>query len=73
MNLSEIKAGMRVKYIPEHACGNPWHPDCEVGTVSSVTEHNAFVRFDQEVHRLGWAGATSKLCSPDHLRLNQED
>jgi hypothetical protein len=35
----------RVRYLPGHANGNPDHPDCEDGIVTSFNQHSVFVRF----------------------------
>jgi hypothetical protein len=37
------------------------------GTVSSVNSKYVFVRFDEQVARLGWDGATSQSCDPRDL------
>ena len=67
MNLAEIKSGMRVVYVPTHAFGDLKHPDVEHGTVSSCNEHYAFVKFDKQLNKLGWAGTTSQSCNPEDL------
>lgn len=67
MNLSEIKPGMRVAYIPGHADGDLLHPDVEHGTVSSVNHMYVFVRFDKQVSKFGWGGTTSQSCNPSDL------
>lgn len=67
MKLSDIKPQMRVRYVPGHAHGDISHPDCEWGTVSSVNDKYAFVKFDRQVSRLGWEGTTSQSCDPDDL------
>ena len=61
--------GERVLYVPNHAHGNRAHPDCERGTVSSVSKDGStvFVRFDASVARLGWDGATAQGCYPGSL------
>lgn len=61
---------VRVIYIPTHAEGNVDHPDCEHGAVSSVNHFgDVFVRFDKQVEKLGWAGATSQCCNAYNLQL----
>ena len=55
---------MRVAYVPMH---DPTAK--EYGTVSSVNSKYAFVRFDAQVAKLGWDGATSQSCQPDDLVL----
>jgi hypothetical protein len=40
----------------------------EKGTVSSRNETYVFVKFDQDVKRLGWDGATAKACRPEDLK-----
>lgn len=67
MKLSDYVCGMRVLYLPRHAQGNKNHPDCEEGTVSSINDRFVFVRFDKQVMRFGWSGATSQACVPSDL------
>lgn len=40
-----FKPGMQVLYIPRHANGDPRHPDCEHGIVTSVNQTYVFVRY----------------------------
>lgn len=62
MKLDDFKAGMRVAYIPMH------DPEAkEHGKVSSVGSKYVFVRFDEQVDKLGWDGATSQACDPSDL------
>ena len=44
--MSHFQPGDRVLYVPGHARGDPKHPDCQRGTVSSVGTHYVFVRFN---------------------------
>jgi hypothetical protein len=67
MELHDIKPTMRVAYVPLHAHGDIAHPDVERGTVSSVNQRFAFVKFDKYVSKFGWDGATSQSCDPDDL------
>lgn len=67
--MTQPKPGDRVIYVPTHAEGDPSHPDCERGQVSSFNGETAFVKFDQYVERLGWEGATAQACSPRDLIL----
>jgi len=67
VNLSDIKPGMRVAYVPLHAHGNMEHPDVEHGTVSSCNSRYAFVRFDRQVGKFGCEGTTSQSCKPEDL------
>ena len=67
MNLSDIRPGMRVAYVPLHAHGNVKHPDVERGAVSSCNSRYAFVRFDRQVEKFGWEGTTSQSCKPEDL------
>ncbi len=64
---TKFTEGMRVVYVPGHADGNVNHPDVERGTVSSTNDKYVFVRFDEQVSRLGWDGATSQSCKPEDL------
>lgn len=67
MKLEDFKSGDRVMYIPGHAHGDPSHPDCETGRVSSIGTKYVFVRFNRQVEKLGWDGATSQSCDPRDL------
>ena len=64
-----MKENDRVRYIPYHANGDSKHFDCENGTISSVNESGAFVKFDKQVSQLGWADTTSQKCYFDTLVL----
>lgn len=46
--MSDFKKGDQVRYIPCHANGDPKHPDCENGVVSSLSSDgvSAFVKYD---------------------------
>lgn len=41
----QIKPGMQIAYIPNHAEGDINHKDVEVGFVTSITENGAFCRY----------------------------
>ena len=45
MNPSDFEKGDRVKYVPNHANGDVFHPDCELGTVSSTNRRFVFVTY----------------------------
>ncbi len=65
----QFKPGDRVVYLPTHADGDVDHPDCEWGTVSSIGRvENVFVKFDQQVSKFGWEGATSQSCDERDLQ-----
>lgn len=50
MNKNDIRIGQRVRYIPGHAKGNRFHPDCEDGIVRSFNpEGKPFVVYDNAV------------------------
>jgi hypothetical protein len=42
--------GKRVRYIPAHAHGDPNHPDCEDGIVSTTNDKFVFVRYGGRAH-----------------------
>jgi hypothetical protein len=50
MTLAEIRVGMRVLYVPGHAHGQRYHPDCEQGIVTSKNEVYVFVRYGGKNH-----------------------
>lgn len=67
MIASDFHPKMRVRYIPGHAHGNRHHADCEDGTVSSNNGVSVFVKFDKQISKFGWEGATSQSCNPADL------
>jgi hypothetical protein len=56
----EFKPGDRVAYIPNHAHGDPSHPDVERGIVTSTNPYFVFVRYGRETQ--------AKATSPHNLR-----
>ncbi len=52
MRLEDFKKGMRVKYIPTNADGNPDHPDCKGGVVSFRNGESIFVIYDNAVVKM---------------------
>lgn len=72
MKLEDFKPNQRVVYLPLHADGNLKHPDVEWGTVSSIGSLYVFVRFDKQVEKFGWDGATSQCCSPHDLLIGEK-
>lgn len=58
--LKEFSPGQPVAYV--HFDGKR-----ETGTVSSIGSRYVFVRFDDQVRKLGWSGATSMACDPRDL------
>lgn len=69
MKTSDFKVRQRVAYVPLHADGDVSHPDTELGFVSSVGEKNVFVKFDDQLEKLGWDGTTSQACDPNSLYI----
>jgi len=67
MDLSRFKPLTRVRYVPYHAHGDKYHPDCEDGKVSHYNELFVFVKFDKRVVRHGWDNTNSETCEPDTL------
>jgi hypothetical protein len=65
--LEDFLPGDHVIYVPRHAYDNLEHPDCRRGEVSSVNGHCVFVKFDEQVQKLGWDGTTSQGCQPTDL------
>lgn len=61
---ADFKNGDKVRYTPH---GDPSHHDAENGTVSSRNGHFVFVKFDKQVDRLGWTGATAQAVNPEDL------
>jgi hypothetical protein len=62
------KVGDRVRYVPLHADGDIYHPDCEDGRISSFGELTVYVKFNKSVGRHGWDGASAIACDPEDLR-----
>ena len=52
MNTSDFKKGDRVKYIPHHANGDRFHPDCQTGVVRSTNEFFVFVIYDNAMQTM---------------------
>lgn len=71
-----FKEMQRVIYVPQHTLTDGLsdfrHPDCEHGVISSISSKGfPFVRFDKQVAKLTWEGATSQCCNPLDLTLEQ--
>ena len=69
MSTDEFVRGTQVLYVPDHAEGNPDHPDCEAGFVTRsarVEDRGVYVRY---FHRSGKLRTTanSEYTSPSHL------
>lgn len=60
---SDFKSGDGVKYIPNHADGDPNHKDCENGVVSSINEHFVFVKYI----RNNMLNTTAAATKPENL------
>lgn len=67
MHIRDACANQRVRYTPHHARGNPASSDIEYGTVVAARNQMIFIKFDANVARLGWEGATAKGCHPDDV------
>ena len=74
MILKDFKHGMRVRYIPTYANGDNNHKDCENGVVSSVTNCNVFVKYDNLSCKMitGDEPYTAKSTNPKDLILLNE-
>lgn len=59
--VDDFHVGQHVRYIPNHAHGDPAHEDCENGVVTSLRPDTGivFVRFK---------GPTGEACDPRNLR-----
>jgi len=62
--VSDFREGERVAFVD-------YDGTKERGTVSSVNSKFVFVRFDEQVAKLGWAGTTSQSCDPRDLIKEQ--
>lgn len=58
-----------VAYVPRHANGNLEHPDVERGIISSWNKRTIFVKFEEQISRVGWVDAQAKGCDPDDLQV----
>lgn len=67
-NSPDFSPKMRVRYIPNHAKDKN-HPDCELGTVSSINNKYVFVKFDKQLDKFGWGGTTSQSCKIENLEI----
>jgi len=65
---TDFKPGDRVIYIPNHACGDRTHKDCEWGVVSSISSMAVFVKFNKQVAIVGW-DCTAQGCYPNNLEM----
>ena len=72
MNLSQAYQGARVAYTGAVPPGQPFTGNLQWGTISSRSDKCIFVRFDDQVAKLGWDGATSQACRPEDLWLYEE-
>lgn len=63
MSPEEFKVGDTVIYIPSHASGDPEHPDCERGLVTSINAGRVFVRY----YRYGLLQETAQGTIADYL------
>ena len=68
----DFSGSQRVRYVPGVANGDPGHPACEDGRVSSQNGKYVFVKFDKQVGKLGWEGTTSQSCDPADLVMMSE-
>jgi hypothetical protein len=57
----DFKPGQIVVYMPGHSYGDPNHPDCETGVVSSIGSGVVFVRFGPKLN--------SESCLPSDLQV----
>lgn len=70
MENGKFKVGDQVLYIPTHAEGDPSHPDCEEGFVTSVGANGAvFCRYFFPRHGGIRTRANSESTYPDDLIL----
>lgn len=51
-----LARGTRVIWCPDHSAV------CRTGTVSSILDGRIFVRFDEDVERVGWDFAQARHC-----------
>ena len=52
--MSHFKMRDRVRYVPNHAHGDPKHPDCETGDVTSIgASGTVFVLFENRISSQG--------------------
>jgi len=64
--ITDFTQGIRVRYQPFIGCDESQY---EFGNVSSTNAKYVFVKFDKQVQKLGWDGATSQSCRPEDLRI----
>ena len=69
MQLHQVSFGQVVRYLPTHAQGDLFHPDAELGIVSSKNDKVVFVKFHKELLRRGWEFCTSRAVNPEDLDL----
>lgn len=71
MKPSDFTPGDRVLYVPNHADGDPAHPDCERGIVSSIGVIYVFVRYFRKDGTLPEASGIAT--APEDLLIDLTD
>ena len=77
ISTDDFTKGDPVRYVPEHAKGDPTHEDCEDGVVSSVDDNHVFVKyFRMQPNGIIWPPIftgeepyTAQATKPDNLQL----
>lgn len=69
MILKDCKKGMKVRYIPTHAKGDPFHSDCENGIISSKNKKYVFVKYNNPdcIMKTGNEPYTAAATRPEDL------
>jgi hypothetical protein len=62
-----LAPGIRVCYV--HYIHGREEPTRDYGTISRLTEHYVFVKFDRQVEKLGWENTTAQACILEQLEL----
>lgn len=68
--MASFNKGDRVRYIPNHANGDPQHPDCEDGVVKRSGDNGTiFVIYDnaEQIMRTGDEDFTAAGTKPENL------
>lgn len=71
MEHKDIKAGMKILYMPQRANKDSNHPSVESGIVSSFNEKLAFIKFDSSVKAIGEYNVIPTGCYFEDLISNE--
>ena len=65
----ETREGDRVLWVPSEAEGNVEHFLCKSGIITRFDDKRVMMKFDEDVHSVGWESATEVAIDPRTLRV----